>query len=358
MSNELTGRERIWRALHHQEADRVGIMDTLWSSTMERWHNEGLPESPSPNEIFGYDMLEIRPDLTLQFPIITIEDTDEYIIIKDSYGTTIKNWKRATSTPGWLGHVIKTRTDWEEHKWRTEWGRNRVDWEPARKTYEEGRARGQFIYYSGAICWDATLPIIGAETMLYAMADDPEWVRDMYNTLTDLYLAGAEEMLGAGFEFDGVWVYDDMAYRSGTFFSPRIYEELIFSNDKRVCEFFKARNIPVILHTCGQVGKLIPKLIEAGYACLQPLEVKAGMDVVELKKKYGQGLAFMGGIDIRKMSDPDPKVIEEEIATKIPIAMQGGGYIYHSDHSVPDTVSLEQYRRVLELVRHYGTFRS
>src|SRR3990167_4873122 len=96
--------------------------------------------------------------------------------------------------------------------------------------------------------------------------------------------------------------------------------------------------------------------IEAGLTCLQPLEVKAGMDLVELKKNYGEKLAFMGGIDVRKMSNPDPKVIEDEIKTKVTFAKKGGGYIYHSDHSVPDDISFPQYCRVIDLVRKYGSY--
>lgn len=56
------------------------------------------------------------------------------------------------------------------------------------------------------------------------------------------------------------------------------------------------------------------------------------------------------------MADPDPSVIEREISTKIPFAKKGGGYIYHSDHSVPNNVSLEQYKHTLELARKYGTY--
>ena len=63
----------------------------------------------------------------------------------------------------------------------------------------------------------------------------------------------------------------------------------------------------------------------------------------------------MGGIDVRKMSAQDPSLIEKEIRAKIPAASRGGGYIYHSDHSVPDDVSLAQYKRVIELVHHYGS---
>jgi uroporphyrinogen decarboxylase len=59
---------------------------------------------------------------------------------------------------------------------------------------------------------------------------------------------------------------------------------------------------------------------------------------------------------VRAMADPDPKVIEEEIRSKLPIARRGGGYIYHSDHSVPNNVSFEQYQRVLELLHMYGHY--
>jgi uroporphyrinogen decarboxylase len=80
------------------------------------------------------------------------------------------------------------------------------------------------------------------------------------------------------------------------------------------------------------------------------------MDTVALKREYGDRLAFMGGIDVRAMAHPDPRAIEEEIGSKFAVAKPGGGYIYHSDHSVPNDVSLEQYRRVLDLVREYGEY--
>jgi uroporphyrinogen decarboxylase len=114
--------------------------------------------------------------------------------------------------------------------------------------------------------------------------------------------------------------------------------------------------MPVILHSDGDLRKIVPNLIEAGFDCLQPIEVKAGMDLIELKKKYGDRLAFMGGIDARLMSDDDPVKIEEEIRSKFEIAKKGGGYIYHSDHSVPDIVSFSQYKRVMELVKKYGKY--
>jgi uroporphyrinogen decarboxylase len=71
---------------------------------------------------------------------------------------------------------------------------------------------------------------------------------------------------------------------------------------------------------------------------------------------YGDQLSFYGGIDVRLMPAADDRVIEEEVRTKIDCAKQGGGYIYHSDHSVPENVSLAHYQRLMKLVHKYGSY--
>ena len=126
--------------------------------------------------------------------------------------------------------------------------------------------------------------------------------------------------------------FDDLGYRNTSLFSPKLYKELILEAHRLICDYFHNKDIKVFLHSCGCVKELIPYFIEAGIDCLQPLEVKAGMDIIELKKEYGEKLAFMGGIDVRLMSGDNPARIEEEIKTKFEIAKKGGGYIYHSDH--------------------------
>jgi uroporphyrinogen decarboxylase len=104
------------------------------------------------------------------------------------------------------------------------------------------------------------------------------------------------------------------------------------------------------------VKGLIPSLIEAGFDCLQPLEVKAGMDLRELKPLYGGRIAFFGGINTMLMEDPDDAKIEAEIREKFAVAKQGGGYLYHSDHSIPKDVSFRKYSFVMECVRRYGGY--
>jgi len=109
-------------------------------------------------------------------------------------------------------------------------------------------------------------------------------------------------MREGGFEFDGAFLFCDLGYRHGPFFSPRHYEEQLHPVFKELCDFFHERDMQVILHCCGNIKALIPYFIEEGIDCIQPLEVKAGMDLVELKEEFGDEMAYMGGIDVRLMS--------------------------------------------------------
>ncbi len=353
---ELTSRERVLLALSHRKPDRVPIHDAPWETTIDRWKQEGMPANAIPEEYFGYELRLFGFDGSLQLPKKVVEETDEFVIVRNADGATRKDWKHRTSTPGYHEFLIQDRAAWEEHKHRLAWNDSRVEWEKELKRFRREKEAERFCVFAAVTGYDRAQGLIGSERLLIAMLEDPAWIRDVFATVADLTIQAAEEMLARGFDFDGVWLFNDMGYRNATLFSPQLYRELIKPIDHRLVDFFHGRGLKVILHSCGCVKALIPDLIEVGFDCLQPLETKAGMDLVELKKLYGDALAFMGGIDVRKMAHPDPAVIEEEIRIKFAAGMADGGYIYHSDHSVPDNVSLERYRYVLDLVQKYGIY--
>ena len=224
------------------------------------------------------------------------------------------------------------------------------------KAYEDALRQGIFTFASFYTGFTRTCDMCGTETVLMAMAEDPGWVRDMLMTRAELCIHIAEQMIGRGFDFDAGWIWDDLGFRERSFFSTDMYRELVMPAHRLICDAFKARGKFMILHSCGYIMELAPLIIETGFDCLQPIEVKAGNDLLGLKRRYGHQLAFMGGIDVRAMADPDPSVIEREIASKISIMKRGGAYIYHSDHSIPDNVSYRQYCRVRDLVAQYGQY--
>lgn len=344
-------------ALSHREPDRVPIQDTPWGATVDRWRREGLPSGLSAADYFGYEIVCFGADTSPQLPVEVLHEDEEYIVERDSYGGVRRNHRDRSTTPEIIDYSCKSRQDWERLKPRLEPSYRRVDWVSSLQRFQLERSRGRFITYSAAVGYDKIQRYVASLQLLKAVIREPDWVKDMYATDAELVMEMCERMIKGGFTFDGAYLFCDLGYRNGLFFSPKHYEAQLHSVFKDLGKYFHSRGMPVILHSCGCVKDLIPYFIEEGITCLQPLEVKAGMDLVELKQRYGDEICFMGGIDVRLMSQEDPKPLEEEIKRKFKVAKEDGGYIYHSDHSVPKNVSLEQYSRVIQLVKKYGQYK-
>ncbi len=353
----MNSRERFLAALRHEEPDRVPINDSLWVSTVERWQREGLPTDVAPQDYFGYEIVLLRPDISARFPTEIIEEDQEYVLERTPYGGLRRQHRDRSSTPEILDWAIKSREDWDRIKPRLTPDPSRVDWPAARATYEKARREGKFVAFNAHIGYAHYQEYVKSDELLMILATDPAWAKEMFQVQAELVVGMAQIMLAEGLHFDGAFLQCDLGYRNATFFSPEMYRELQYPYDRQVFRFFRDKGLPAMLHSDGRVKALIPYFLDAGLSALQPLEVKAGMDLIELKREYGKELALYGGIDVRAMADPDPRVIEDEIKRKFEVAMVGGGYIYHSDHSVPNNVSFQQYLRVLELVRTYGTYR-
>jgi uroporphyrinogen decarboxylase len=249
---------------------------------------------------------------------------------------------------------LKGRKEWQELKGRLKPSPERLPADLAAR-YARYREDERFVVIVMHNPYEATWSKFGVTNLLESMILDPDLVREVFAQVTDMNLAMCEEILGAGYEVDGGWIWGDIAYNKGTLFSVEMYKDLLQPFQKRLAGFFRERGLPVVYHTDGDVRAVIPLLIEAGMTCLQPLEAKANMDLFDLKREYGDRLAFMGGIDFEAISKGEAAMVEE-IKSKVGRGKEGGGYIYHSDHSVPPKVSLEEYRKVLDLVLEYGRY--
>jgi hypothetical protein len=147
---------------------------------------------------------------------------------------------------------------------------------------------------------------------------------DLYSTLMVRLLEVLFQREGLP---DGLWVWDDLGYKQTPFMSTAMYRELIFPAHKKLFDFAHSHNLPVVLHCDGFVEALIPSLIEAGINCLQPIEIKAGMDLLRIKKNYGDKIALIGGMDERVLETNDLAAVRRELETKVPAAMAGSGYV-------------------------------
>ncbi len=353
---KLTSKERFTRMYEHRDADRIPIIDDPWDSTIERWHNEGMPKSSDYVEFFGLDhVAQIDADNSPRFPEKIIEETDEYSIYTTSWGATLKNWKHITSTPEFLDFTIKDRESWNKIKDRMAPAKDRINWKHLKENYSKWFKNGSWINAGLWFGFDVTHSwIVGTETFLIALTMDPEWCKEMFEKELDLGLALLDQIWDAGYHFDCIGWPDDMGYKGMQFFSLDMYRNLIKPFHKRAIEWAHAKGIKAHLHSCGDVNPFIPELIDIGLDALNPLEVKAGMNPVQIKKDYGNELVLHGGINAVLWDHPDQ--IRAEMERVVPVMKQNGGYIFSSDHSVPSSVSLEDFRQIVNLAKKLGSY--
>jgi uroporphyrinogen decarboxylase len=156
----------------------------------------------------------------------------------------------------------------------------------------------------------------------------------------------------AGYTFDSIRWPDDMGYKHSQFFSVATYREILKPFHARAIEWAHAKGIKAELHSCGDIRPLVPELLEIGLDSLNPLEVKAGMDPIEMKTQFGDRLVLHGGMNALLYHEPEQ--LWDEMRRIIPVMKQNGGYVISSDHSVPDSVSLEQFREFVRIARELG----
>jgi uroporphyrinogen-III decarboxylase len=154
---------------------------------------------------------------------------------------------------------------------------------------------------------------------------------------------------------DGMVIWGDVAYKHSLLFSPHYWRRYFKPTVARMIALCHQHKLPVIYHGCGNVADILPDFIEMGLDAYNPLEAKAGLDVVALRRQYGHQLAFCGNSDITVWESGDQAAIRREVLRKLNAA-KGGGLIFQSDHSVTSAVSGRTYDEIVRLVREYGKY--
>lgn len=351
---ELTSIERMARTLERLPVDHVPVAVSPWGVTVERWKKEGFI-GPDENvaEHFGQDLcsagwLNSTADLDME-PIV-LEETEETILVKDGNGATLRRHKLHDSTPEHVDFDVRERSAWEEKikPFLVDLDRRRIPFADYRQGKQFAAEKQRFFCWGGVAPFEQMHPICGHEYMLMGMAEDPEWIQDMVLTLANWTVRHLEVLFAEEGVPDGMFFYEDMGFKEHPFMSPAMYKEIMQPGHKRLFDFAHAHGCKVIVHSCGYVEPLVPGLIEAGMDCLQAMEVKAGMDLVKLCQRFGDRIAFYGGIDVRTLIANDLPAIDKELEKMRYVLEHGGGYILHTDHSEPPEIDYATMRYFID----------
>ena len=364
--------DRIKRTFHGEKVDRVGIVDYYWGLTVAQWREQGMGEA-EPDYYFDHDVIYFHLDPRFGFEERSLGEDEEYRVIYTTDGETLKIPKDSQSIiskSDVLGipvdYTIKDREGWERHKhlyaageWRLHsnpplsgswFGYPDLDFYKSR--YRKAVENGKFKCLVFREPYECIREIMGTDAMLAQMALDPELIREMLRHNLRITFEMLDMLDRLGLSMDGYWVWGDIAYNKGMFFSPAMYRDIVMPFH---VELFKRLGEYVIYHTDGLLNDCMPLLLEAGIRGINPIEIKAGNDFFRIVDTYGDRIVITGGIDARVMCTNDTTAIEREIRQKL-LHAKRKKYIYHSDHSIPYDVTLDTYRFVIQKVKEYGAY--
>jgi hypothetical protein len=365
--------ERMNRALHHQEPDRVPVSDFFWGTFVDRWKEElGLARDANPYYHYDLDWISTVPNMDPHIrPFQVLDEKEDRITVQTGFEAVITKIFAdpmprfemfLTNTPEKM-RAFAFDDPWDERRYFRAgdnqlagvgdgFARNLPPWIETVKTYHP-----DFAVY-GSVCegHETLWRILGQENALLWSQLFPKELGSFIERINQFMLEIAKAQIkAADGRLDGMVIWGDVAYTRDLLFHPEFWRTHFKPGVKAIVDVCHGAGLPVIYHGCGNVKRIFGDFIEVGIDAYNPLEAKAGLDVVELRRQYGHRIAFCGNMNVMEWAHCSQEELRAIVLRKLN-AGKGGGYIFQSDHSVPSNVSGPNYDYVVRLVREFGRY--
>lgn len=346
----MNHKERVLATINHEIPDKVpkgelGIeLDLMQRILKDEFHT--LDEFQREVEVrkrLNMDLIVIN-----EFPMVKIKDNDdeselytssfgEHFIKKENQYRTVKPaLKDITKANEYNGPDFSLCTT------------NKVDY------YVNNTDLFVFATIGGPI---STLDwMFGMEEfMIYAMTDIDN-LDKIAKKVVDFEIKRAKLFIDHG--VDAIMVTDDIAYNQGLFFPPQVMKKIGYYYYKKIVKEIKSyKNIPVFMHTDGDINSALGDILSCGFDGLQSLQPSAGMDIKEVKKEYGKDLCLMGNLDLNRLLPfGTVEEVKQVVRDTIDVAAAGGGYILSTCNIFIDAIKEENAIAMYETAEEYGVY--
>lgn len=347
----MNSRERLLTALSGKQPDRV----PTWELAINQPVIKGIlkEEALAIGDLNAYMVLVERLDVEG----LTAFETMNYRkarkrVIQDEWGITYKIGAQGEKFP--LDGPIKSMEDLENYtplnphknyRWNTLKIMNAM--------FDGNRALAVCVHDAFEYAWFLRG---GMDEFLKDFYRDPELPKAITRMVVDYNVELVKEAAKVGADF--VVAGDDYAYKKGPLISPGQFREFILPGLTRLVEATHQEGLLFLKHTDGNIWSLLDMLVDAGIDGICPLEPGAGMDIGEVKERYGDQVAVVGNIDCTALL---PKGSEEEVREAvrdcISKAAPQGGYILSSSNTIHYGVKPTNYLAMVKALREYGRYR-
>ena len=192
--------------------------------------------------------------------------------------------------------------------------------------------------------------LAGEENILMGMIDNKPFVHSLMDKVLDFNLRIIRNV--CKYNIDAMMFGDDWGYQRGVVMGPKLWREFIKPRVREMYQAVKAYGKRVFIHSCGKVDELFPDLIECGIDVFNPFQPEV-INVYEVKQKFGDRLAFFGGISTQSLL-PYGTVneVKDQVKRLLELIGKNGGYIAAPAHSIPGDAKPENVAAMIEILQN------
>jgi uroporphyrinogen decarboxylase len=205
---------------------------------------------------------------------------------------------------------------------------------------------------------DATFSIPdGVEMVSFAnrIADDRAGLKAEAANRVDQALREAEVYQKHG-GLDGFALCSDYCFNSGPFLSPQMFGEFITPYLARLTQAYREMGFYTIKHTDGNILPILDQLMQTHPHALHSLDPMAGVDIAEVKRRYGDQLCLIGNVNCAKLDTGSEEEVVESARYCLRHGMPGYCYIFSTSNCIYTGMRLARYDLMLDVWRREGNY--
>jgi uroporphyrinogen decarboxylase len=296
--------------MNREEPDRVPRFE-IWIDAL--YEELGYPDIPAAHVGLGQDCV--------MMPGQSPPDSN-------AWKTGVDEWGRVWEDGMYHTGVVETEADLERYTPSAEYVTHLFDEEHIRSVRQQYPDHC-LIFGTHIGPFTQAYMAMGLERFFINLYENINLARKVLQARTDWAIVVFQRAVDLGAEI--IVVGDDAAYKSGPMISPTMWQEVILPYHQQITD---ALRVPVIWHSDGHIGRLLPMAVEAGFAGVHGIEPAAGMDLKAVKAEYQDHLIIIGNLDVRVLCESDLDQVRREVDRCLEQGSPGGGYMIATCNSI------------------------
>ncbi|NVM02932.1 MAG: hypothetical protein HWN67_11380 [Candidatus Helarchaeota archaeon] len=371
----MNSKDRVLTTFNHEEPDRIPLFEfSIESPDVAKGY--GLSEVDSLYRLEVENAVKLFQIIGLDLLIIPVSGfpigkgsgfgkkkpglkTPRYTNMVEEFGRIITY---STNIPTYLGGWFDSETgDLDEiidkyEKWPPLEPNAKLRFVPFDRALKAAEAKGPFIMPTMQGLFENSWQPFGFENYARLLFERPDFIEEVLKNI-DNFLTEVVEIFVDRYSIELICYADDLGYKTGPLISPKQFQKFIYPRMKSFVERCHKKNTKVFFHSCGNLNKVLDKVIETGIDGLHPLEPSAAMDIFATHQKYGDKITLIGNVDIIDiLAKGTAEQVEKYVKKEIKNIAPGGGLIISSSHSINPQISFKNYNTMIETTKNYGKY--